>query len=68
MNEEKLRSEAAIALFNALRPNHMATAEAYQTLSDVQLDLDKNDEAYENYQRAYLFFLLIAIISGIIQL
>ena len=45
MNEEKLRSEAAIALFNALRPNHMATAEAYQTLSDVQLDLDKDDEA-----------------------
>ena len=45
MNEEKLRSEAAVALFNALGPNHLATAEAYQTLADVQLDLNKDDEA-----------------------
>ncbi len=57
MNEEKLKSEAAIALFNALGPNHIETAREYKALADIQSDLEKDEEALENYSKALPAFL-----------
>lgn len=57
LNEEKLKSEAAIALFNALGPNHLETAREYKALADIQSDLEKNEEALENYSKALPTFL-----------
>ncbi len=56
MNEEKVRKEAAVALFNALGPKHIATAEAYCALGDLALEKDGEKfilEAYDYYKKAY---------------
>lgn len=56
MNEEKVRKEAAVALFNALGPKHIATAEAYCALGDIALEKVGEEylkEAYDYYKKAY---------------
>lgn len=53
MNKEKIKNDAAVALFNALGPNHLATIEAYENLAFAQLERGKFQDAQKNIRTAF---------------